>query len=102
MGCIPLPYCISNRAVRRSRDDAVLADATALSGTLRKPEFNDHALVRPSMTGGLLGPGVGVGLRQGETDLTQMFNDAVAAAKADGTIKKLSEKWFKINVTPIT
>ena len=83
------------------RIDAVLADATALSGTLRKPEFKDYALVGPSITGGLLGPGVGVGLRQGETDLKQMFNDAVAAAKADGTIKKLSEKWFKIDVTPI-
>jgi octopine/nopaline transport system substrate-binding protein len=84
------------------RIDAVLADATALSGTLRKPEFKDYALVGPSITGGLLGPGVGVGLRQGDTDLKQMFNDAVAAAKADGTIKKLSEKWFKIDVTPIT
>jgi octopine/nopaline transport system substrate-binding protein len=31
-----------------------------------------------------------------------MFNDAIAAAKADGTIKKLSEKWFKIDVTPVT
>ncbi|ANY84026.1 ABC transporter substrate-binding protein (plasmid) [Microvirga ossetica] len=84
------------------RIDAVLADATALSGTLRKPEFKDYALVGPSITGGLLGPGVGVGLRQGETDLKQMFNDAVAAAKADGTVKRLSEKWFKIDVTPIT
>jgi octopine/nopaline transport system substrate-binding protein len=84
------------------RIDAVLADATALSGTLRKPEFKDYALVGPSITGGLLGPGVGVGLRQGETDLKQMFNDAIAAAKADGTVKKLSEKWFKIDVTPVT
>jgi octopine/nopaline transport system substrate-binding protein len=108
MGCIPLLYCISNRAVRRSRDDAagriaaVLADATALSGTLRKPEFKDYALVGPSITRGLLGPGVGVGLRQGEADPKQRFNDAVAAAKPDRTIKKLSEKWGKIDVTPIT
>jgi octopine/nopaline transport system substrate-binding protein len=84
------------------RIDAVLADATALSGTLRKPEFRDYTLVGPSITGGLLGPGVGVGLRQGETDLKQMFNDAIAAAKADGTVKRLSEKWFKIDVTPVT
>jgi len=84
------------------RIDAVLADATALSGTLRKPEFKDYALVGPSITRGLLGPGVGVGLRQGEADLKQRFNDAVAAAKPDRTIKKLSEKWGKIDVTPIT
>jgi octopine/nopaline transport system substrate-binding protein len=84
------------------RIDAVLADATALSGTLRKPEFKDYALVGPSITGGLLGPGVGAGLRQEDTDLKAMFNDAIAAAKADGTIKKLSEKWFKIDITPVT
>jgi octopine/nopaline transport system substrate-binding protein len=29
-----------------------------------------------------------------------MFNDAIAAAKADGTIKMLSEKWFGFDVTP--
>jgi octopine/nopaline transport system substrate-binding protein len=84
------------------RIDAVLADATALSGTLRKPEFKDYVLVGPSITGGLLGPGVGAGLRQEDTDLKAMFNDAIAAAKADGTIKKLSEKWFKIDITPVT
>src|SRR5919112_265894 len=82
------------------RIDAVLADATALNGTLEKPEFKDYVLVGPSITGGLLGPGVGVGLRQGETALKQQFNDAIAAAKADGTLKKLSEKWFKIDTIP--
>jgi len=84
------------------RIDAVLADATALNGTLRKPEFKDYVLVGPSITGGLLGPGVGVGLRKDDTDLKAMFNEAIAGAKADGTIKGLSEKWFKIDVTPKT
>ena len=84
------------------RIDAVLADATALNGTLRKPEFKDYVLVGPSITGGLLGPGVGAGIRKEDTDLKTMFNEAIAAAKADGTIKSLSEKWFKIDVTPKT
>ena len=30
-----------------------------------------------------------------------MFDDAIAAAIADGTVKKLSEKWFKIDLTPV-
>ena len=46
------------------RIDAVLADATALIGTLDKPEFKDYVLVGPSITGGMLGAGVGVGLRK--------------------------------------
>jgi len=82
------------------RIDAVLADATAIIGTLEKPEFKDYALVGPSITGGLLGAGVGVGLRKGETELKKAFDEAIQAAIADGTVKNLSLKWFKIDTTP--
>ena len=37
------------------RIDAVLADSTAIMGTLDKPEFKDYVMVGPSITGGLLG-----------------------------------------------
>jgi octopine/nopaline transport system substrate-binding protein len=84
------------------RIDAVLADATAIIGTLEKPEFKDFALVGPSITGGMLGAGVGAGLRKEDTDLKAMFDEAIAAAIKDGTVKKLSEKWFKIDVTPLS
>jgi octopine/nopaline transport system substrate-binding protein len=32
--------------------------------------------------------------------LLDMFNEAIGAAIADGTIKQLSEKWLKADVTP--
>jgi octopine/nopaline transport system substrate-binding protein len=82
------------------RVDAVLADATALIGTLAKPEFKDYQMAGPSITGGMLGAGVGVGLRKDDADLKKMFDDAIKAAIADGTTKKLSDKWFKIDTTP--
>jgi octopine/nopaline transport system substrate-binding protein len=82
------------------RIDAVLADSTAILGTLEKPEFKDYALVGPSITGGLLGEGVGVGLRKGDTELKNAFNEAIQSAVKDGTVKKLSEKWFKIDISP--
>ncbi|HCH73291.1 MAG TPA: ABC transporter substrate-binding protein, partial [Ochrobactrum sp.] len=41
-----------------------------------------------------------VGLRKDDTELKKMFDDAIEAAKADGTIKRLSEKWFGFDVTP--
>ena len=82
------------------RIDAVLADATAIIGTLEKPEFKDYVLVGPSITGGMLGEGVGVGLRKDDTQLKKSFNEAIQAAIKDGTVKKLSEKWFKIDTTP--
>jgi octopine/nopaline transport system substrate-binding protein len=82
------------------RIDAVLADSTNIIGTLEKPEFKDYVMVGPSITGGLLGAGVGVGLRQGDTELKKSFDEAIQGAIKDGTIKKLSEKWFKIDTTP--
>lgn len=82
------------------RIDAVLADSTAILGTLEKPEFKDYVLVGPAITGGLLGQGVGVGLRKEDTELKKAFDEAIDAAVKDGTVKKLSEKWFKIDISP--
>jgi octopine/nopaline transport system substrate-binding protein len=82
------------------RIDGVLADSATLRGTLDKPEFKDFVIVGPGFTGGVLGRGVGVGLRKDDAELKKMFNDAIAAAIADGTVKRLSEKWFKGDLTP--
>jgi octopine/nopaline transport system substrate-binding protein len=82
------------------RIDAVLADSTALLATAEKPEFKDYALVGPGFVGGLLGGGVGAGIRKQDAELKKMFDDAIAAAAADGTVKRLSEKWFKIDAAP--
>ena len=82
------------------RIDAVLADSTAIMGTLDKPEFKDYVMVGPSITGGLLGAGVGVGLRKGETELKKGFENAIQAAIKDGTVKTLSLKWFKVDISP--
>ena len=82
------------------RIDAVLADATSIIGTLEKPEFKDYVLVGPSISGGLLGEGVGVGLRKDDQELKNAFNEAIQAAVQDGTVKKLSEKWFKVDISP--
>jgi octopine/nopaline transport system substrate-binding protein len=82
------------------RIDAVLADATAIIGTLGKPEFKDYTLVGPAITGGIQGDGVGIGLRKEDTELKQKLNEAIRAATQDGTIQKLSMKWFKIDIAP--
>ncbi|MGF9763205.1 lysine/arginine/ornithine ABC transporter substrate-binding protein [Microvirga sp. 0TCS3.31] len=82
------------------RIDAVLADATAIIGTLNKPEFKDYTLVGPAITGGIQGDGVGIGLRKEDTELKQKLNEAIRAATQDGTIQKLSMKWFKIDIAP--
>jgi octopine/nopaline transport system substrate-binding protein len=83
------------------RLDAVFAGATQIMGTLDKPEFKTgYALVGPSLTGGVLGGGIGIGLRKDDTGLKAKFNEAIQAAIKDGTAKTLSTKWFKVDVTP--
>lgn len=52
------------------------------------------ALIGPDMIGGVFGKGVGVGLRKEDDDLRALFDQAIAAAIADGTVARLSERWF--------
>ena len=51
--------------------------------------------------GGLFGRGTGAGLRKEDTKLKEMLNAAIDGAIADGTIKRISEKWVKTDVTPM-
>ncbi|WP_438812407.1 transporter substrate-binding domain-containing protein [Symbiopectobacterium sp.] len=40
-------------------------------------------------------------MQEHDLDLKAMFDKAIDQAKADGTIKKLSEKWFGMDTTPL-
>ncbi|MBP2234354.1 octopine/nopaline transport system substrate-binding protein [Sinorhizobium kostiense] len=83
------------------RIDALFAQQTALATTLAKPEFADYTIAGPGFVGGLFGLGTGAGLRKEDTKLKEMLNKAIDEAIADGTIKRISEKWVKTDVTPV-
>lgn len=83
------------------RIDAIFAQKTALAATLTKPEFSGFTVAGPGFVGGLFGAGTGAGLRKEDAKLKEMLNDAISAAIADGTIKRISEKWVKTDVTPV-
>ncbi|TGQ42740.1 MULTISPECIES: lysine/arginine/ornithine ABC transporter substrate-binding protein [unclassified Mesorhizobium] len=83
------------------RIDALFAQQTALAATLAKPEFAQYKIAGPGFLGGVFGKGTGAGLRKNETALKEMFNKAIDEAIADGTIKTLSMKWVKTDVTPV-
>ncbi len=84
------------------RVDAIFAGHGALAATKEKPEFKDMVVAGTGMRGGLLGRGVAVGMRKDDAELKAMFDKAIQAAIADGTIPKLSQKWFKVDMTPQT
>ena len=82
------------------RIDAIFAGHGALKATQEKPEFKDMVIAGTGMRGGILGRGVAVAMRKDDADLKKSFDAAIEAAIKDGTVKKLSEKWFKIDATP--
>jgi octopine/nopaline transport system substrate-binding protein len=86
--------------LKAGRVDIVMASMAYLTTASEKPGNDDMTTAGPRFQGGFLGRGSSVGLRKSDTELKAMFNDAIAAAKADGTIKTLSEKWFGFDVTP--
>lgn len=83
------------------RVDALFAQQTALAATLAKPDFAGFTLAGPGFVGGVFGLGTGAGLRKEDTKLKEMLNAAIDGAIADGTIKRISEKWVKTDVTPV-
>jgi octopine/nopaline transport system substrate-binding protein len=76
------------------RIDAALADLSYWQPLMESEHGKNVVLIGPSMVGGPYGEGIGVGIRQEDADLQEKFNQAIEAAKADGTITKLSEQWF--------
>jgi octopine/nopaline transport system substrate-binding protein len=82
------------------RIDGIFAAHSSLAATMDKPEFKDMKIVGAGMGGGVLGVGVAVGLRKADADLKKMFDEAINAAIKDGTIERLTAKWFKIKMIP--
>ncbi|WP_193175814.1 transporter substrate-binding domain-containing protein [Oricola nitratireducens] len=83
------------------RIDGLFAQQTALAATLAAPDFSDFTLAGPGFVGGMFGLGTGAGLRKEDTKLKEMLNTAIDEAIADGTIKRISEKWVNTDVTPV-
>lgn len=86
--------------LQNERVDAIWAAHSALTATLGQTGFENFTIAGPGFSGGTLGAGVAVGLRKADDELRQMFDTAIAAALADGTIKALSVKWFKVDLSP--
>jgi octopine/nopaline transport system substrate-binding protein len=76
------------------RVDAALASASYWYPLMQTEKGADFTLIGPGLDGGPFGRGVGVGIRQEDTDLVEKFNKAIGEAKADGTINRLAQEWF--------
>lgn len=77
---------------------AVQNSPSALDGFLNRPEGEGYELVEPILHDAeIFGEGIAFGLRKKDTDLKQRLDAAIQELKNDGTIGKLSEKYFNAN-----
>jgi len=77
-------------AVRNGEADAVFADYDYLA-PLVEESGGDLIFVGDRVP---LGGGVGMGLRESDTELRERFNAAIDSMKADGSLNELLVKWF--------
>jgi octopine/nopaline transport system substrate-binding protein len=85
--------------LQTGRIDLGFDDATVLEHAFEKAP-DTLAFTGPKIAGPIWGPGEGLGIRKADTDLRDKFNVAIQSALDDGTVKKLSEKWFKMDISP--
>ncbi len=83
-----------NLDLAAGRIDAMLCDTGTAEAFMETENGANIVTFGPNVFGGLLGEGVGAGIRQGDADLKAMFDKAIADAAADGTISKISMEWF--------
>ncbi|MFN3304931.1 MAG: ABC transporter substrate-binding protein [Roseateles sp.] len=89
--------------LKSGRIDATLMDAPAADfGFLKKPEGKGFAFVGgPIVDDKVFGVGTGVGMRRAdEATLGKKFNAAIDALQANGTFKKLADKYFDYDIAP--
>ena len=84
------------------RVDATIGDVTFYYSVLSRPDHSEMALAGPEITGAVWSEGIGPAFRKADPELRDMFDKAIGEALADGTIKKLSLKWFKTDMSPQT
>ncbi|MGL5115015.1 MAG: transporter substrate-binding domain-containing protein [Beijerinckiaceae bacterium] len=82
------------------RIDVAFAAHSAFVATIASPGGKDMEIVGPALSGGILGDGVAGAFRKEDNDLRAAFDKAIGEALADGSVKKLTEKWFKLDMSP--
>ena len=86
--------------IRAGRVDAGFDSAVYAEATLDKPGNEDLQVTGPLMKGPPLATDVAIALRKDEGELKARLDKAIEAAAADGTVRRVSLQWSKIDLTP--
>ncbi len=80
------------------RVDALFGDRSVVEA-IAKTDPGKIAVVGPNFIGGVIGEGMGVGLRKADADLKALFDKAIGEANKDGTIARLSTQHFGYDIS---
>ena len=86
--------------LKAGRVDAGFDSAVYTSTLADKPDSADLVAAGPLFTGPPLATQVAIGVRKDDGDLRDLFDRAIKAAAADGTIRAISQKWSRLDLTP--
>jgi polar amino acid transport system substrate-binding protein len=82
------------------RIDAAQADGLAIDTFLKSDAGKDCCDLKGYVVEDIdvLGPGVGIGIRQGESELKGRLNAAIKAIRANGTYDAITKKYFDFDI----
>lgn len=90
----------ANQDLAAGRLDAVFADLITLDAFLKSDQGKACCALKGNVADdpAVLGPGIGIGLRQDDKELKEKFNAAIKAVRANGTYASISKKYFDFDI----
>lgn len=89
-----------NADLQSGRIDIMLMDGLSVDAVLQNPGSENLVNLGNAPSDPLLGDGVGVAIRKGDTALKQRIDQGLDAMTADGSFDKIQKKYFSIDVSP--
>ena len=90
----------ANQDLAAGRIDATQADTIAIDAFLKSDQGKACCDLKGDVAADLevLGPGIGAGLRKGDTGLKDKINAAIQAIRANGKYQEISKKYFDFDI----
>jgi len=90
----------ANQDLAAGRIDATQADSIALDGFIKTEQGQACCDIKGNVAEDLeiLGPGVGAGIRQGDTELKEKLNAGIKAIRDNGKYKEITSKYFDFDI----
>ncbi|MEL6785717.1 MAG: transporter substrate-binding domain-containing protein [Pseudomonadota bacterium] len=87
-----------NQDLFAGRVDAVVGDSLAMQAFLKSDQGQGFEIKGELKDVEIFGPGVGGGIRKGDTELANRLNAAIDQIRSDGTYEKISAKYFDFDI----